>query len=372
MSIIFADFPSGQQGIYGTDTTKMLNGVWAEVASSATPYNALVADPDPNIGSAGVVFFADAATSSSGLASEGGRFVIPAEVTTLGVGFRLWLDKLPTSSSYFPFFSFRDNTNTDILTVRVTTTGQLQAAKATTSGAGGTTLATSTGPVITANAYTHIEVKVTKGNGTGELEVRVDGVEVASLTLTAQALSANNIAQIFIGCSEGAGGSDLNMKSYWKDIIIWDTNGSVGNDFQGSVSVRDLYPDADIDLNWTPSTGSTGWDLINETDGDDTNYIQAGDPPPDPYVASLTDLPVDVTSVRALIPIYRSVKTDGGDCNLQIGLTPNNTDWDDGADTPISTAYTYRWDVSELSPDTGTPWTPTEVNSAYVRINRTA
>jgi hypothetical protein len=371
MSIIFADFPSGQHGIYGTDPANMLNGVWAEVASGpASTYDALVDDPDPNIGSSGTVFYADAATSSSGLASEGGRLALPAEVTTLGVGFRLWLSKLPTTSTLFPFVSFRDNTNTDILTIRVTTTGQLQAAKATTSGSGGTTLATS-GPVITANTYTHIEIKATKGNGTGALEVQVDGVAVASLALTSQTLSANNIAQIFIGCSEGIGATDANMKSYWKDLVLWDTNGSVGNDFQGSVAVRDLYPDADISLNWTPSSGTTGWDLIDETTPDDADYISAASDAIDPYVASLTDLPIDVTSVRALIPIYRAEKTDGGDCNLQIGLTPNNADWDDGADTPISTAYTFRWDVSELSPDTGSLWTPTEVNSAYVRVDRT-
>lgn len=177
---------------------------------------------------------------------------------------------------------------------------------------------------------------------------------------------------MFLGSNtRNALGSAPIVNSYWKDFVIWNTAGSVGNDFQGSVAVRDLYPDADIDLNWTPSTGSVGWDLIDKTTLSDTTYIQAGDPPPDPAVFSLTDLPADVTSVRALLPIYRSTKTDGGDCNLQAGLTPNNIDWDDGADNPITTAYTFRWDVSDLSPDTAAPWTVTEVNDAYVRINRT-
>jgi hypothetical protein len=370
MSIIFADFPSGQLGLYGTVTADMLNGIWAEVASAGAPYNALVADPDPSIGSAGVVFYADGATASSGSATEGGRLAIPTEVTTLGVGFRMWLAKLPTTPSRAPFLDFRTSVNAVILTMRVTTTGQLEVASGTTNGQGGSTLGTTTGPVITANAYNHVEIKATKGAGTGAAEIRVNGVSV--LALTGLTLSASNIAQIFIGVSDASGGDDANMKAYWKDLVLWDTAGSVGNDFQGSVAVRDLYTDADIDLNWTPSTGTTGWDLLDKTAVDDSTYIQAGDPPPDPAVFSLTDLPADVTSVRALIPIYRSIKTDGGDCNLQTGLTPNNTDWDDGADTPITTAYTFRWDVSELSPDTAAPWTPTEVDDAYVRINRTA
>jgi hypothetical protein len=292
-------------------------------------------------------------------------------VTTLGVGFRLWPSKLPTLSTHFPFISFRTNANVDILTIRMTTTGQLQAATGTTNGNGGTTVATSSGPVTTANAWQHVEIKATKGAGTGALEVRVNGVAIASLTLTGQTFSASNIAQIFIGIADGSGSSDGSMVGYWKDLVIWDTAGSVNNDFLGSVSVRDLYTDADIALNWTPSTGMTGWDLIDKTAVDDTTYISAASSAISPYVGSLTNLPADVTSVRALLTLCRSVKTDGGDCNLQTGLTPNNVDWDDGADTPITTASTFRWDVSELSPDTAAPWTPTEVNSAYVRVDRT-
>jgi hypothetical protein len=372
MSIIWADFPSGQLGIYGTNRANMLNGIWAEVSSQGSAYAALVADPDPNVGANGVVFFSNSSTASSAESYKGGRLAIPAEVTTLGLGFRWWLDKLPSNTGSFPFVSFRTNTNTDILTVRVTTTGQLQLATgASDSGHGGTTLATSIGPVLTANAYQHVEIKATKGAGTGAVEIRVNGIEIPSLTITGQAMGASNIAQIFVGSAEEAGGSDANMNSYIKDLVLWDTSGTEGNDFQGSVAVRDLYTDADISLNWTPSTGSTGWDLLDKTSVDDATYISAASSAISPYVASLTDLPDDVTSIRALLPIVRAVKTDGGDCNIQVGLTPNNTDWDDGADRPVTTASTFYWDVSQVSPDTLAPWTPVEVNSAYVRIDRT-
>lgn len=374
MALIWADFPSGQKGLYGTTVANMLNGVWAEFQSTVgTSYSALVIDPDPTIGSNGIVFTASSSTSSSGNASQSGRLALPAEVTTLGLAFRFWLAKLPSTATAAPFISFRNNANVDILTLRVSTTGQLVAVTgASADGIGGSTLGTSN-PVLTANAYHHVEIKTTMGAGTGALEVRVNGVVASGLTLSGLALGSNNIAQFVLGCSDPAGSADSTMKAYWKDLIVWDTTGSHVNDFQGAVAVRDIVPDADVSLNWTPSTGATGWDLIDEGDTgpNDADYISADNSLPSPAVFTMTDLPPDVVSVRAVMPIGRLVKSDGGDCTVQISVSPNNIDYDDGADRPITVASTYWWDVSYLSPDTGSAWTPTEVNSMRYKVNRT-
>lgn len=489
MAIIWADFPSGQRGLYGTNTADMLNGVWAEINGGF-----LSADVDPNIGNAGVVFVTYPETASSGSNSRHGRFALPAEVTTLGMAFRTWLAKLPTTNLHHPYFSFMDNANSGIVTLKVTTTGQIAAYSGSDRhGTGGVLLGTSV-PCLVANAYSHIEAKCTKGAGTGEIIVKVNGVE--KLNLTGLTLSANNIAQVIIGSHESGGGDDLSMISYWKDLVIWDTSGTEANDFQGSVAVYDLYADADTSLNWTPSVGALGYPLIADDfpsntltasgaiiDGEtvrvdntyyrftnagsldagapagtagnpwrtligadtaatllnlykaigatgvagvdystalvahasvnangvnatqvsveaklqtasaivttetganlawvsgtlingptDPSYIEAASPPPAAAVFTMTDLPPDVTSVRALIPIMRAMKTDGGDCNVQAGLSPDNVAWANGADEPMTTAFTYYWSPIHTNPDTGFPWTPGEVNDAYVRVNRT-
>lgn len=362
MAIVWADFPSGQQGIYGTDRTIMLNGVWAGFSEDTGTFR-LVDDPDPNIGADGKVLRV-VASSSGGSPDRIARIVNPAGAqATTGMGFRLWMESLPLGdlNQGNPQWYFRTDANSDVVVGRVLANGGV----GVYSNAG-TLLGQTTVPVITANAYSHIETKVVRDATEGTVEIRVNGV--VRLTLTGLALGASNIGIQGIGCEGGSGGA---LTSYYKDFVYWDGTGTEGNDFQGSVAVRDLYPDADIALNWTPSTGATGWNLIDETTPNDADYIQAGDPPPDPAKFSLTNLPDDVTSVRALIPIYRAVKTDGGDCNLQVGLTPNDTNWDDGADRPITTAFTYWWDVSALSPATSAPWTPVEVNAAYVRVDRT-
>lgn len=369
MAIIWADFPSGQLGLYGTTISHVLNGIWAAIEEdSSLGTVTLVADPDPNIGSAGVVLRTMVAGSSSTDQWEGLRFALPATATTAGFGCRLWMNELPNDNIKGPCISFRNGANATLFAIRVLSTGAIEA-RSVDGGSGGTQYGVTAGPVVTANAWGHIEVKGTPNAGAGAIEVRVNGAAV--LTLTGLTTGAGPVAQFRFGSFMTDADTSTAKVAYWKDVVFWDTSGSEGNDFQGSVAVHDLYTDADIDLNWTPSTGSTGWDLLDKTTPDDATYIQAGDPAPDPAKFSLTDLPDDVTSVRALLPISRSVKTDGGDCNLQVGITPNDTNWDDGADRPITTAYTYWWDVSHLSPATSAPWTPAEVNAAYVRVDRT-
>jgi hypothetical protein len=120
-------------------------------------------------------------------------------------------------------------------------------------------------------------------------------------------------------------------------------------------------------VTWASTTGF----FINENAPDDTTYASADDSPPSPLIVEIEDLPPDVTSVRALIPVIRHRKVDGGDANVQVSLSPNGTNWDLGVDRPITTAFQYDFDVSELDPATAAPWTPIAVDNLVARIDRT-
>lgn len=362
MAIIWADFPSGQQGIYGTDKNHMLNGVWAGFDNAGI--TSIVEDPDPNI--TGNVLKCDNNT----IITAGPRFALPAGATaTVGIAFRLWMSALPSGNWgawQGPLIGFRTTGNAAIAYLTVLANGAIAVAKASD---GSNLLGTTAGPVVVANAYNHIEIKLTRDAAAGTCEVRVNGV--AKLTLAGLALGASDTGIIFVGVN--AWNYNLINKgiSYYKDIVFWDTSGAYANDFQGSVSVYDLSVNADISLNWAPSSGTTGWNLIDESSPDDTDYIAADITPPAAAVFGLTNLPADVTSIRALLPIMRAQKSDGGDCNVQAGLTPDNVNWVNGADRPMTTAFTYYWSPIHISPTTVAPWTPAEVNAAYVRVNRT-
>lgn len=102
----------------------------------------------------------------------------------------------------------------------------------------------------------------------------------------------------------------------------------------------------------------------------DLSYMSADDTPPAAMEFGFTDLPPDVTSVRGLVVVGRMKKIDGGDGNVQMSLISNGSAFD-GADRPLTTTDTYWYDISQLDPDTGLPWSPLAVNNMTGRINRT-
>lgn len=343
--------------IYGTDETLMTDGIYAQTGGVT-----LMDNPD-GVTPGKVVF------QSGGNGNNRLRKVSPLSTATKGCGFRLWFDSLPSSSGDAPsIIQFCDMNNSPQITVRAETTGALSVYR----GNGSDLLATTAGPVITAGAWHHIETKVVIDDSAGSVEVRVNGIAVISLTNEdTKASSLTEVSQIQFR----PGYSGLSRHDYYlNDLIIWNGEGSENNDFLGDIQVVTLLPTADDTFPWTPSTGTTGWDLLAKTGPNeatiDATYISADDAPPAACVFDLSDLDPDIVTVKGLMTVVRQFKNDGGTANTQVSLV-SGSDEDNGADRPITTAATYWMDVSELDPATGAAWTPTAVDAAQLKIDRT-
>lgn len=343
---------------YGTDQSFMLDGVYAEIGNSS-----LSVDPD-GISGGYVLNCYNSGTNGTWTVL---RYALPAGATvTSGAAFRSWITSLPSTDATGPYLiMFRDVSNNSLAHVRVTSNGALAVAVT-----GGSTYTTTT-PVVSANGWYHIEVKYTHGTGAlCSFEVRVEGVTV--LTQTNVAATNADVGQLKIdGQNVGA---TLGPRFYIKDWVIWDSSGTYNDDFLGSVLVEGLSVTSDASLNWTPSSGATGYEILDNVPPVDTTYISAGDPPPSPYVGGMSNLPADVTSVKGLITYVRAAKSDGGDGSMQVGLisdpagTPTTVL---GADRPITVAQTYWMDVFETDPETSAPWLPAAVDLAQIQIDRT-
>jgi len=341
---------------YGLDTSLMLNGPYAQVIGS------LVDDPDPNADASSVVFRPAGLTGNNSL-----RKVLPALKTTVGVGLRLWMNNLAsTGAAGASPVMFCDVNNTPLCCIDIDNTGRIKVHAGDPDAA---VLVTTSGPVILANAWHHIETKVTIGIA-GHIEVRVDGLTVLDETVNTQNSGLGAVAQIVTTQNLGvfADGPTWQIKDY----VIWDGSGSHNNDFLGSVQVINLRPNADISVGWDKSGGSsTGWDLLDDaTPDDDSTYISADITPPPASSFELTDLPIDVSSVKAIQTMVRARKTDGGDGQLQTSVLSAGSEAF-GTDRPITVAYTYWYDLFETDPSTGALWTPDAVNAMGIKVNRT-
>lgn len=353
MSVQWADIPSGDVGIYGATVGYMTNGIWASLGGGVS----LVDDPDPNI-TGNVLQIGNAQA----------RFVLSATQTVVGLAARIWMPGLPIGSMP-AIFQWRDVSNNLVLAVLVTTTGALRVVRDVNNANGAyTTVGETAGPVVTANAWRHVEVWATHSTTVGEIAIRVEGREV--LNLTGVNTGAAPYAQIVYGVNYSL--ITISYTMYFKDLVIADGNGTENNSFLGTVGVYRRQPNNDVSNGWSLSSGLLAYELVDEAPPVDAGYIYAGESPiPAPAIMNLEMLPPDIVSIRAILPFARVQKSDGGDGSFEMSLSPNGTDWDTGADHAASTAFTYYWDVSEVSPATASPWTPGEFATIEYQINRT-
>ena len=350
-------------GRYGTGTgsrTAMLAGLpYSNIGT--TNGGVVEASPDPNddqrsfkIGSNGNDWPQDF------------RISLPTVVTSglTGVLARIWLDRLPASNNERAAVLGFQRANGDYLAyVRVEQNGALTI-HARVSGVI-TQLFDSVNPVISPSSFNHYEFTYNRSTGAGG--IYINGVLRGSYT---GADFGDNV--VFVNCSNRTG-SGVSLGAWYKDLVIWDATGTQNNTApMGTVIVRRLNPNGDVTLgDWVPSTGSTGFNLLNKSTPNDTTFLSADSTSPNPMTFNLENLPPDITSVRGLVKVHRSRKVDGGDANIQTGISPNGTTWDNGADRPITSAFSYYFDISELDPVTAAPWTPVGVDSATFRIDRT-
>lgn len=244
MAIVWGDNFS----IYGDSTAPMTDGLYAEVSGCF-----INADPD------GVSTNNVLRVGGTGLASKVARVVLPSAQDTVGIASRVWFASLPGEDGMdcCPHI-FRNISNGNICAIKVTNTGRLQARADT--GAG-TLFGETAIPVITSNAWMHIETKVVRHASAGTIEVKVNGV--TRLSLTGLALGANAIGQV--GPYNGRTGAGAEQPYYTKDFVVWDGTGSVNNDFLGQVSVFWQRPNSTIAAGgWTSNAGTDADSTLNK------------------------------------------------------------------------------------------------------------
>lgn len=344
---------------YGTTAAFMLDGAYIENVGS----NPLATDPD--VLATGKVLRTDYNFSAWPFQNmQGLRRQLTSSQTTVGIMARLWMSQVPTQYAYAPGMEWRNVANTVICRIIVNPVGGIAAYNAA-----GTKIGETSAPVLTANAWSHVEAKLFQNSAAGTLEIRVN--TQTCLTLTGLALGTNPIAQVVMGYWQDTNVSVFGTW-YWKDFAIWDGTGTLNNTFLGSCFVYSMRPDSDVSGTWTITGGAgSAFASLNElSPDDDTKYISSPWPAATADVLTLTDLPADATTVKALMAFVRSKKSDGGDGNLQVSLV-SGASTGDGADRPITVAYTYWSDVFETDPATSAQWTVAAANAVKIKFNRT-
>jgi hypothetical protein len=224
MAILFMD-GFEHYGLDNAGREAMLDNVYAQVGNNTGP-----SQDQARHGASSL-----AANGSSNIT----RRVFPSAVGEVFVGFAVYLPELPSDPESVGICQLRDSANNALVSLTVGSTGNLTAREGR---ADDTTIAATSGPVIGAAAWNHIELRAVQS--TGLVEVRVNGEEV--LTTSAFTIPSD-FAQWALEVLGSSGLTDI----FVDDLIVNDTSGSYNNTWKGDLRVATLFPDAD----GTPS----GW-----------------------------------------------------------------------------------------------------------------
>lgn len=225
------------------------------------------------------------------------------------------------------------------------------------------------------DSFYYVEFKVTIADSiaASSCVVRVNGV--AWLTVaTGQDTknTANTTAnQLRLGINSSLSTAALGSADF-DDLYVCDQSGSTNNDFLGDVRVDTLFPNSDGAFSdFTPSTGSTHYVLVDEDEPNTTDYndgLTVGDR--DSYgmgnLAALSSQTVYGVQVNAALN-----KDDAGAKSAATFVRSGSTNAD-GALSALGTSQAYVSQVFEEDPDASGAWTETTVNAMEAGVVVTA
>jgi hypothetical protein len=227
----------------------------------------------------------------------------------------------------------------------------------------GTVLGTAV-PVFPIGVWKYIEFKTLIDNTVGTYQLKVDGVSILSGTGADTQNTANasaNRVKIYQSTTTASGTMRIS------DIYICDGTGGANNDFLGEVRIDTLFPSADgATLNWTPSTGTDHYALVDETSpNDDTDYNSSSTVGNiDLYEFANTAL----TGTIAAVGINMYVRKDDAGTRQIRSVTRRGGSNYTGSTLTVGSNYEFLTEIQQVDPSTSAAWTVSNLNGAQFGV----
>lgn len=251
---------------------------------------------------------------------------------------------------------------------QITTSGTISVYRL--SGTTGTLLGTGS-IAMNVGVTTYLEFKVLIHASAGTIDIRHDGI--SSLALTGQNTRGTSTAsydEVAVGHMVGVGATSRTVDI--DDLYIADGTGSQWNTFKGDVRVDVRRVTANgTNRDFTPSTGSDDYAVVDETlVNGDTDYLESSTV--SHKVDMVTeDAAVSGADIHGVIVAAYARKTDAGAAGHKALVRIGSTDYV-GTEVGLTSSYSFKLQVWELSPATGVAWTESEFNGAKFGAQKSA
>lgn len=210
-----------------------------------------------------------------------------------------------------------------------------------------------------------LEIDATFHGSAGAVTVRLNNTDIITLTGIDTTQTANNYASRIRFGSLWSTTTGTNL--YIDDVVVMDDTGSKLNGFIGEVRIDRIPPTSDIQKEWTPSTGSDHYALVDEEGINTADYVEnAAGGATD--IFGLADLPV-TNEVLGVTLRHRAVRTGTNSYNVklatQVGSSGTVEEVSDNLVSTVVQPFTTHVDVN---PETGDDWTPSDINDLRLHL----
>lgn len=352
---------------YGTDTTNMLDGLYADLPANTSTLSSAQA-------ATGSMSWYTGDGTTDNTSTRGLRKALSSSTLKIGVGQHLYFPSLPNSASTAGAACILALTPTSAVSVAhltfvVGVNGEIHcyrgsAMEGATSITGGTLLF-STDPILTAAAWHHVEIQASIHNTLGWVRIAVNGVHRHAATGLDTAYNSEEIGSV-MWTRTFFGQHNTTTRFYLDNVYVYDFDGDsavytdwcptvdgsgIATNYMGEWQCVYLPPNADTaEDDWAPSTGTDAYAMVDETTPNDADYISSTTAA-DLSELALTDLPEDITVVRGLMVLGRMSKSDTGPALVKFGMK-SVSPTTDAAERPITVEPTYWWDFINVDPNT--------------------
>lgn len=218
----------------------------------------------------------------------------------------------------------------------------------------------------TLNTWVFVEVRVLVGDTTGEVELHLDGSLIFNTPSLDTQNGATGVIDNFVMAASVANFTQNSANNF--DDVYWsDTSGPAPtDDFLGPVRTDTLLPNSDVAVDFTPSSGSDNYAMLDEAiPNDDTDYTESSTTPGDQDVFGLTDLPSVSGIIFGVQTRTVAKRTDSGALNLVPSIISNAVE-QDGAPHALPVSYDEFADLFPRNPDGDVVWDDAAVNALQV------
>ena len=220
------------------------------------------------------------------------------------------------------------------------------------------------------NTWMHVEVMINISGASAAVQVYQDNALVINLPTLSWYGSGNGvfgIEQIFYGKSTYA---RYNNRQQQFDHIYMTTGERLG-----PTEIRPLLPSSDVQKEWTPSTGTDNYAMVNEATnpGMITQVSAPNSGVKDYYNVTGLSLKDQGCTIPGIQPYMFARSTVGNNEKIQTNIKTGSTE--SGSTLSMSpfgsNTVLYRRSIISSNPDTSSPWTYSDLSSTQLGIART-